>query len=129
MKVLVVNAGSSSLKYQIIDMDNEAMLCKGLVERIGSEGSNLAHQTEGKEKLVVKKEIKNHTDALRAVIDALTDKEYGVINDVSEINAVGHRVLHSGEDFKDSVVIDDEVIRICKKNSVLGPLHMPANIS
>lgn len=129
MKVLVVNAGSSSLKYQIIDMDNETMLCKGLVERIGSEGSNLSHQTVGKEKLVINKEIKNHTDALRTVIEALTDKEYGVINDVSEINAVGHRVLHSGEDFKDSVVIDDEVIRICKKNSVLGPLHMPANIA
>lgn len=129
MKVLVVNAGSSSLKYQIIDMDNETMLCKGLVERIGSEGSNLSHKTTGKEELVIKKEIKNHTDALRTVIEALTDKEYGVINDVSEINAVGHRVLHSGEDFKDSVVIDDEVIRICKKNSVLGPLHMPANIA
>lgn len=129
MKVLVVNAGSSSLKYQIIDMDTEKMLCKGLVERIGSAGSNLSHSPTGKEKLVVNKEIKNHTDALRAVIEALTDAEYGVIKDVSEINAVGHRVLHSGEDFKESVVIDDEVIRICKKNAVLGPLHMPANIA
>jgi len=129
MKVLVVNAGSSSLKYQIIDMDTETMLCKGLVERIGSKGSNLAHQAVGKEKLVIEKPINNHTDALKAVIAALTDKKFGVINDVFEINAVGHRVLHSGEDFKDSVVIDDEVIEICKKNAVLGPLHMPANIA
>ncbi len=129
MKVLVVNAGSSSLKYQIIDMENENVLCKGLVERIGQEGSNLAHKPKGKEKVVVNKPILNHTDALRAVIDAITDKEHGVISDMKEINAVGHRVLHSGEDFKESVVIDDEVIRICKKNEVLGPLHMPANIA
>lgn len=128
MKVLVINAGSSSLKYQIIDMDNESMLCKGLVERIGSEGSNLVHSAVGKEKFTVVEPIKNHTEALNAVITALTDKEYGVISKVEEINAVGHRVLHSGEDFNDSVVIDDEVIKICEKNKVLGPLHMPANI-
>lgn len=130
MKVLVVNAGSSSLKYQIIDMETEKMICKGLVEKIGLEGSALTHKVDGKEKaLVIKKEINNHTEALKVVISALTDEEFGVISDVSEINAVGHRVLHSGEDFKESVVIDDEVIKICKKNAVLGPLHMPANIA
>lgn len=129
MKVLVINAGSSSLKYQIIDMDNEKMLCKGIVERIGDEGSNLVHSAVGKDNLIVKKPIADHTEALRTVIGALKDKEYGVISDVSEINAVGHRVLHSGEDFNDSVIIDDEVVRVCKKNAVLGPLHMPANIA
>ncbi|HOO22910.1 MAG TPA: acetate kinase [Clostridia bacterium] len=129
MKVLVINAGSSSLKYQVIDMDNETMLCKGLVERIGSEGSKITHQTEGKEKLIIIKDLANHTDALKVVIRALTDKTHGVLDDIKEIDAVGHRVLHSGEDFNDSVVITDEVIKICKKNAVLGPLHMPANIA
>lgn len=129
MKVLVINAGSSSLKYQVIDMDNEKMLCKGLVERIGSEGSKVTHQTEGKEKLIIIRDLANHTDALKIVIRALTDKTHGLLDDINEIDAVGHRVLHSGEDFSDSVVITDEVIRICKKNAVLGPLHMPANIA
>lgn len=129
MKVLVINAGSSSLKYQVIDMDNEKMLCKGLVERIGFEGSLLTNQTIGKDKLVILKDLANHTEALKNVIEALTDEYYGVLKDIKEINAVGHRVLHSGEDFQDSVLIDDEVIAICKKNAVLGPLHMPANIS
>lgn len=130
MKVLVINAGSSSLKYQIIDMDNEKMLCKGLVERIGdSARSNLCHEKVGMDKMKVEKPILNHTEALKAVLAALVDEKYGVIKDISEVSAVGHRVLHSGEDFTESVVIDDEVIRICKKNAVLGPLHMPANIS
>lgn len=129
MKVLVINAGSSSLKYQVIDMNNETMLCKGLVERIGSEGSKVTHQTEGKEKLIIIRDLTNHTEALKIVIRALTDKTHGLLNDITEIDAVGHRVLHSGEDFQDSVVIDDEVVKICKKNAVLGPLHMPANIA
>ncbi|NLL56609.1 MAG: acetate kinase [Clostridiales bacterium] len=129
MKVLVINAGSSSLKYQVIDMDNETMLCKGLVERIGTEGSKVTHQTEGKERLIIIRDLKNHTDALKIVIRALTDKTHGLLNDINEIDAVGHRVLHSGEDFADSVVIDEEVVKICKKNAVLGPLHMPANIA
>lgn len=129
MKVLVINAGSSSLKYQIIDMDNEQMICKGLVEKVGMKGSNLCHKVPGKKDVVVEKPISNHTEALQTVIDMVTDKNHGVIASVKEIGAVGHRVLHSGEDFNDSVLIDDEVIRICKKNSVLGPLHMPANIA
>lgn len=129
MNVLVINAGSSSLKYQVIEMKNETMLCKGLVERIGFEGSNLVHQTVGKEKLIIKKNLSNHTDALKIVITALTDSQYGAIASVNEIAVVGHRVLHSGEDFKDSVLIDKNVIAICKKNALLGPLHMPANIA
>ncbi|NCA92737.1 acetate kinase, partial [bacterium] len=109
MNVLVINAGSSSLKYQVIEMVKETMVCKGLVERIGFEGSNLVHQTVGKEKLIIKKNLSNHTDALKMVITALTDSQYGAITSVNEIAVVGHRVLHSGEDFKDSVLIDKDV--------------------
>lgn len=127
MKVLVINAGSSSLKYQVIDTSNESMLGKGLVERIGSEGSKLTQSCPAGE-IVVKCDLKNHTEAFRLVMDALTDAAKGIIKDISEIGAIGHRVLHSGEDFKTSVKIDDEVVRLCRKNAVLGPLHMPANI-
>lgn len=129
MKVLVINAGSSSLKYQVIDMKNETMICKGLVERIGFDGSNLVHKTEGKSELVIRQNLSDHTEALKIVITALTDKEYGAIKNVSEIKAVGHRMLHSGEDFNDSVLIDENVLNICKKNAIFGPLHMPANIA
>ena len=128
MKILVINAGSSSLKYQIIDMENESMLCKGVVEKIGIDGSKLKHEIDNKE-MEIEKNLSNHTEALKLVISAITDKEYGVLKDINEIGAVGHRVLHSGEDFSSSIIIDDEVIRICKKNAILGPLHMPANIA
>ncbi|NLO64905.1 MAG: acetate kinase [Clostridiales bacterium] len=128
MIVLVINAGSSSLKYQVIDMDTESMLGKGLVERIGTEGSKLT-QTSGKGEIVVCGKLKNHTEAFMLVMEALTDKEKGIIGSVSEIGAIGHRVLHSGEDFSSSVLIDDEVMKICRKNEVLGPLHMPANLN
>lgn len=128
MKVLVINAGSSSLKYQVIEMDTETALCKGVVERIGDSNPALKHELNGK-KFTFEAPIKNHTDALKKVLEVLLSNEYGVIKDVSEIKAVGHRVLHSGEDFTDSVLIDDTVIAICKKNAALGPLHMPANIA
>lgn len=127
MKILVINAGSSSLKYQLIDMDDEKVLAKGLVDRIGIKGSSLEHKGKS-DKLVVKKDIKNHTEALQLVIDTLIDPEFGLISSMSEISAVGHRVLHSGEDFDRSVLLDKEKLDICKKNAVLGPLHMPANI-
>lgn len=129
MKVLVINAGSSSLKYQIIDMKNEIMLCKGVVERIGFSGSLLKHQHVDKAEIKIKKDLNDHTEALQMVIESLMNKDYGVIKDVSEIIAVGHRVLHSGEDFDSSVIIDKKVIKILKKNIILGPLHMPANIA
>ena len=129
MKVLVINAGSSSLKYQIIEMDTETMLCKGVVEKIGAENACLVHKPEGKPKYEKVEPIANHTEARQKVLAILCDKTYGIINDVSEIKAVGHRILHSGEDFTDSVLIDDNVLAICKKNAVLGPLHMPANIA
>jgi acetate kinase len=128
MKVLVLNAGSSSLKYQVIDMETEKVLAKGVVERIGSEGSRLEQSING-EKYAITQNIQNHTEAFMAVMKALTEPEKGVLKSMAEIGAIGHRVLHSGEDFKTSVRVDKEVIRICKKNSVLGPLHMPANIS
>lgn len=128
MKILVLNAGSSSLKYQLLDMSNNELLVKGLCERINIDGRISQKNNQGKE---FKKEItlKNHTDAMKVVIDSITDREYGVIKSLEEIDAIGHRVLHGAEEFKDSVLINDEVVNICKKNIELGPLHMPANIA
>ena len=128
MKILVCNAGSSSLKYQLIDMSNEKVLVKGLCERINIDGRISQKNINGKQ---FKKEatMKNHTDAIKLVIQSIIDPEFGVIKDISEIDAVGHRVLHSAEDFNDSVVITDKVLKICEKNVELGPLHMPGNIA
>lgn len=127
MKILVVNAGSSSLKYQLFDMDTESVIVKGGVERIGIRGSVLKHKS-GKGEKVIEKDMPNHKVAMQAVLDVLVDPEYGAIRSMSEIDAVGHRVLHSGGDFDSSVLLTDEVLQICKKNAELGPLHMPANI-
>ena len=127
MKILVVNAGSSSLKYQLFDMDTETVIVKGGAERIGIPGSVLKHKTKDGEKLI-EQDMPNHKVAMQLVLKALVDPEYGVIRSMSEIDAVGHRVLHSGGDFDRSVLLDDEVLQICKKNAELGPLHMPANI-
>ena len=129
MKILVVNAGSSSLKYQLIDMENESVVLKGVCERITFKGGVLTQKTFDGRELVVEKDMPTHKEAMELVLGAMLDKEKGALNNVSEIGAVGHRVLHSGEDFKHSVVIDDEVIRICEKNVDLGPLHMPGNIA
>ncbi len=128
INVLVINAGSSSLKYQMIDMENETLIAKGLVERIGLEGSVLKHKPVGKDNVEVKKPMNNHTDAIKEVIAALTDPVCGVVKDMSEIAAVGHRVVHGGEKFSGSVVIDDQVIEAIKENIELAPLHNPANI-
>ncbi len=129
MKILVINAGSSSLKYQLVDMQNEIAIVKGLCERIGSKGGALTQKTSDGRKMVISQDMANHKDAMELVLTALVDKQNGAIASVDEIGAVGHRVLHSAEDFKTSVVIDDEVIKICEKNEELGPLHMPANIA
>lgn len=129
MKILVINAGSSSLKYQLINMQNEEVLCKGICERITFTGGELTQKTADGRKLNIKQDMKNHTEAIELVLKAMVDENYGAIKSISEIGAVGHRVLHSGEDFDSSVVIDDEVIRICEKNAELGPLHMPGNIA
>ncbi len=127
MKILVVNAGSSSLKYQLFDMDTESVIVKGGVERIGIRGSVLRHKTEKGEK-VIEQDMPNHKVAMQLVLNALVDPEYGVLRSMSEIDAVGHRVLHSGGDFDRSVLFSEEVLQVCKKNAELGPLHMPANI-
>ena len=129
MKILVINAGSSSLKYQLIDMDTEQAVLKGICERITFKGGELTQKTADGKVLNVKQDMKDHTAAIELVLKAMVDPNYGAIKSTDEISAVGHRVLHSGEDFKSSVVIDDEVIRICEKNAELGPLHMPGNIA
>ena len=129
MKILVINAGSSSLKYQLIDMDTEQAILKGLCERITFDGGELTQKTADGRVLNIKQNMKDHTAAIELVLKAMVDPVYGAIKSTDEISAVGHRVLHSGEDFKSSVVIDDEVIRICEKNAELGPLHMPGNIA
>lgn len=110
-------------------MQNEEVLCKGICERITFAGGELTQKTADGRKLNIKQDMKNHTDAIELVLKAMVDEKYGAIKSISEIGAVGHRVLHSGEDFNSSVVIDDEVIRICEKNAELGPLHMPGNIA
>ena len=129
MKILVVNAGSSSLKYQLIDMENESVILKGLCERITFKGSVLTQKTFDGRQTVIEQDMPSHKEAMQLVLKAMLDPEKGALKSISEIGAVGHRVLHSGEDFKHSVVIDDEVIRICEKNAELGPLHMPGNIA
>lgn len=128
MKILVINCGSSSLKYQLIDSDSEAVLAKGLAERIGIDGSSLTHQVPGRDKVEKKESMPDHNVAVRLVIDALTDHEHGVIDSLSEIGAVGHRVVHGGEKFTSAVLIDDKVIEDIDALSALAPLHNPANL-
>lgn len=129
MKILVINAGSSSLKYQLIDMDTTKVMAKGLCERIGIDGSNLQHKNLMADKSVkIEKPMKDHADAIQMVIDALVDAELGVIASMDEIGAVGHRVVHGGEYFSDSVVIDASVKKALEMCTPLAPLHNPPNI-
>ncbi len=128
MKVLVVNCGSSSIKYQLFNMNDESVLAKGLVERIGLEGALLTHQPAGKEKVVLKADIKNHSIGIKMVLDALTDKEHGVLENMKEINAIGHRVVHGAEKFADSVLITPQVMDALEECIDLAPLHNPPNI-
>lgn len=127
MKILVINAGSSSLKYQLINVDSGEVIAKGLCERIGMEGSMLTYKP-GKDKYEFKENMKDHTDAIRMVLDKLADKKIGVVKSMDEIDAVGHRVVHGGEKFSKSVLITDELIAEIEKLSVLAPLHNPANL-
>ena len=127
MKILIVNAGSSSLKYQLVDMEGEKIMAKGLVERIGIEGSKLTQKVNG-EQLVFEQPIANHTEACSLMIKALTDAEKGAVKDMSDIGAVGHRVLHGGEAFTASMLITEEVKDAIRANIPLGPLHNPANL-
>ena len=128
MNVLVINCGSSSLKYQLIETDSEKVLAKGLCERIGIDGSMLTHQPGDADKIKKEIDMPNHTVAVKLVIDALTDKEHGVIKDLKEIDAVGHRMVHGGEEFAGSVVITEEVLSAVESCNDLAPLHNPANI-
>lgn len=128
MKVLVINCGSSSLKYQLIDMETEKSLVSGLVERIGIGRSILTQKVEGKDKYIIKQDMKNHKEAIKLVLEALLNKDHAVIESMDEITAVGHRVVHGGEKYSDSVLIDDEVIESIKDCIPLAPLHNPPNI-
>ncbi|MBP9001760.1 MAG: acetate kinase [Lachnospiraceae bacterium] len=128
MNVLVINCGSSSLKYQLIETDSETVLAKGLCERIGIDGSAITHTPKGGDKVTTTVPMKDHTDAVKLVIEKLTDATVGVIKSLDEIDAVGHRVVHGGEKFATSVVIDDEVMEAIAECNDLAPLHNPANI-
>ncbi len=127
MKILILNAGSSSLKYQLIDMQDESILAKGLVERIGIAGSKIK-QTAGDKVFEAQAPMKDHVEGIQYMLAALTDKEKGVVKNMDEIGAVGHRVLHGGEKFSGSVLVNDAVIAAIEENIPLGPLHNPANL-
>ncbi len=128
MKVLVVNSGSSSIKYQLFDMRDESVMARGIVERIGIPDSRLNHTPYGRDKVVIPADIPNHNVGIKMVMDALTHPEYGVIKDMSEIKAVGHRVVHGGEEFAGSVIINDDVIAAIERYADLAPLHNPPNL-
>ncbi|MDD2573249.1 MAG: acetate kinase [Bacillota bacterium] len=128
MKVLVVNCGSSSVKYQLLNMEDESVMARGLVERIGIEGSRLKHQASGKDEVVIEKVMPDHKAALKVITDVLIDEKDGVIKDTSEISAVGHRVVHGGEKFSGSVKITEEVMDTLRECADLAPLHNPPNI-
>ena len=127
MKILVINCGSSSLKYQLMDMDGEKVLAKGLCERIGIPGSRMKHEVPGREEYVVEQDMPDHSVAVKLVFDALTG-EHGVVKSVDEISAIGHRVLHGGNKFTESIVVNEEVKKVIRECFDLGPLHNPANL-
>ena len=128
MKVLVINCGSSSLKYQVLDMTTEALLCKGLVERIGMGGSVITHEKIGQDKVKTEVPMKDHKDAIEQVLTAVQDADHGVVKSMDEIGAVGHRVVHAGEKFASSVLITEEVIKALEECVDLAPLHNPPNL-
>ncbi|CFY05034.1 Acetate/Proprionate kinase [Syntrophomonas zehnderi OL-4] len=128
MKVLVVNAGSSSIKYQVFNMEDESVLAKGLVDRVGIPGTTLEHKPIGKDEVIIKKDLPDHTAGMKLVLEVLTNSEYGVIKNMDEISAVGHRVVHGGESFAESVVIDDKVKKVIRDCFDIAPLHNPPNL-
>ena len=128
MKILVINCGSSSLKFQLIDSESEQCLAKGLCERIGIGGSMITYAPEGGEKEKTETPMPDHTEAIRLVLEALTNAKTGVVKSLEEIGAVGHRVVHGGEKFAESVVIDDSVLKAVEECNDLAPLHNPANL-
>ncbi|MGC2873017.1 acetate/propionate family kinase [Ihubacter sp. mB4P-1] len=128
MKVLVINCGSSSLKYQVLDMETETLMAKGLVERIGMDGSVITHEKIGMDKVKNVVPMKDHKDAIKQVLDAVQNKEYGVVDSMEDIGAVGHRVVHAGEKFAESVLIDDAVVAALEECIDLAPLHNTPNL-
>lgn len=128
MKILCLNCGSSSAKYTLFDWDAKLPMASGVVERVGSEGSEITHEAPGHEKVNVKRDCPTHKEAVQLIIDTLTHKEYGVIPDLSGISAVGHRILHGGKEFTKSVIIDDNVIAAFRSLFSIAPLHNPANV-
>ena len=128
MNILVLNCGSSSLKYQLINMEDESVIAKGIVERIGIDGSILTHKPTGKDKYVVETPMNDHNIAVKLVLDALMDAEHGVIKSTDEIAAVGHRVLHAGEKYIESCLVTEDVKKVVRECFDLGPLHNPANL-
>ena len=128
MNILVINCGSSSLKYQLINSDTEAVLAKGLCERIGIEGSQITYQPEGGDKEKTVSAMPTHTQAIKLVLEALTNKTTGVIKDLSEVGAVGHRVVHGGEKFTGSTLLTEEALTVIEECNDLAPLHNPANL-
>ena len=129
MKILVINAGSSSIKYQLIDMTNEEVIAKGMCDRIGISGGNFKQKVDGRDDYKIDVDMKNHEEAINLVIKTLTDPVQGVISSMSEINAVGHRVLHGGEKFSGSVIVTEQVVEAIKECFDLGPLHNPHNLT
>lgn len=127
MKILVLNCGSSSLKYQLINMENEEVMCKGNFERIGEDESFLTHKIK-ENKQIIKHKVNSHDEALKIIIDQILNKDYGVINNLKEINAVGHRIVHGGEIFDKSVLIDEKVVEDIEKCATFAPLHNPAAV-
>lgn len=128
MKILIINCGSSSLKYKLIDMANEKDIIEGIVERIGLDQSRLVPKNELREIYILEKEIKDHKEAIDIVLNTLVDPKVGVIESIDEITAVGHRVVHGGERYSSSIIINEEVIKYLEECSKLAPLHNPANI-
>lgn len=128
MNILVINSGSSSLKFQVINMENEEILAKGLVERIGIEGSRLKYEPADKEKILIDQDIPSHKEAIELVLKTLVDEKHGILSSLDEITAIGHRVLHGGEKYSASIVVDEDVKKVIRDCFVLGPLHNPANL-
>lgn len=128
MKILVINCGSSSLKYQLIDMEDKKVLAKGLAERIGIEGGRVKYEAAGKDEIVIEEMLADHKAALKIVLDSLQHAEYGAVKSLDEIDAVGHRVVHGGEVFAESVIIDEKVMKAINDNVEIAPLHNPPNI-
>lgn len=128
MKILVINCGSSSLKYQVMDMENEKVIGNGLVERIGIEGSKLILKVEGRDNYTIEEPMKDHKEAISHVFSALTDKDHGVLENLDEISGIGHRVVHGGDKIADPVIVDEEVKSVINEFTKFAPLHNPGNL-